>query len=194
MVSPLHWHFLLLGRHSIHPTVSIWLTGCLQVLEQGNGSLGWDIEKRKATIYDSGNQNFDTTTIPQLVRAIASVLHHPIETTNQYIFVNSFTLTQNLMLSTLERLQDTKYTTNADEAEAIAARGEDELSRGDYESGYPDIVTGCTYTPWHYSHFKRALVAKWKITLGIDEAEDVEAVFLKVLQNKGLAKYYRIRG
>ena len=186
MVSALYRHFLLLGRiHKHFNSISLADKSFSQVLEQGDGCLGWDVEKREATIYDSGDQQFDTTTIQQLVRAVTSILCHPNETSNQYIFVNSFTLTQNLLLSTLERLQNTKYDTSADEAVAIAARGEEKLNRGDY-SGYPDIVTGCSYASWNYSHFEPAVVAKWKTTLDLNEVEDVDTVISEVLQNKGL--------
>lgn len=115
-----------------------------------------------------------------------SVLHHPDETANQYVYVNSFTLTQNLLLSTLERLQGVKYDKKVDTTAAIVARGEYKLSHGDNAGGYPDIVTGSVYAPWRFSHFEPAVVARWKETLGLREVEHVETVISEVLRKNEL--------
>lgn len=45
----------------------------IQVLEEGRGTLGWDIDKGEVTIYDSGNQEYDTSTVDQVARSAIAV-------------------------------------------------------------------------------------------------------------------------
>jgi nucleoside-diphosphate-sugar epimerase len=148
--------------------------------------LGWDIDASRVTIYDSGDQEFDTSTVEQLVRAVTSVLKHPEETKNTYVFVNSFTFTQNKVLSALERLQGKKYEVLKDTTASIYASGTQKLSSGDVATGYPEIVTASVYAPWKFSSFPADEVTKWKQALELTEVDDSDTVVSSVLRKKGL--------
>lgn len=76
------------------------------------GLLGFDIPGRKATIYDDGNERFEATNLAQIGAAVAASLtpEHYDETANTYIFVNSFSVTQNEVLSELEKAIGSHFT------------------------------------------------------------------------------------
>ncbi|OHE98077.1 hypothetical protein CORC01_06591 [Colletotrichum orchidophilum] len=64
---------------------------------------GWNVAARTATIFNGGNISFEATTVCQAGRAVTLALRHPKLVQNQFIFVNSFTTTQNAVLESLER-------------------------------------------------------------------------------------------
>lgn len=68
------------------------------------GFLGWDLPARKVTIYDDGKTEYEATNVAQIGRAVAAILsaEHLEETKNEYVYINSFTVTQNELLGILE--------------------------------------------------------------------------------------------
>lgn len=148
--------------------------------------MGWDIDKGEVTIYDSGNQEFDTSTVDQVARATIAILRTLEETENTYVFVNSFVSTQNQTLSALERIQGKSYKVSHDSWSAARSRGLEALERGDIEVGYHDLVTGTIYDPGHFTLFKAEEVGKWKTILQLDEKEDLDGVAMDVLRKKNL--------
>ena len=97
------------ATYSPFPHTIIALNVALQILKNGGGLLGWDIPAGRATIYDSGDQPYEATNVLQIGRAVAGILKHAEETKNKYIYVNSFTLTQNRVLAVLEKASGKKF-------------------------------------------------------------------------------------
>ncbi|KAK4505521.1 hypothetical protein PRZ48_003484 [Zasmidium cellare] len=67
--------------------------------------LVWNIAQRKALIFDGGEHEFEATTLAQVGRAVAAALSPGCQaaTANQYVYVNSFTLTQHKVLAALKK-------------------------------------------------------------------------------------------
>src|SRR5690242_11694153 len=99
--------------------------------------MGWDLKAQKVTIFDSGDQAFAVSTLSQVTRSIVSTLQQLEQTKNTYIYVKSFTVTQNKLLGTLEKLSGKKFEVTGGNTERIAASGQEHLKQGDYEKGYP---------------------------------------------------------
>ncbi|KAJ3152808.1 hypothetical protein HDU89_001011 [Geranomyces variabilis] len=109
------------------------------------GFLGYDLHNQKATIYDSGDRRSSVSTLAQIGRAVAATLTHPTETANKYIFVNSFTLTQNETLAALESATGHKFTvTRRTTADANKA-GMEKLAKGDIENAVADLILSGFY-------------------------------------------------
>ncbi|KAK9311595.1 isoflavone reductase [Lipomyces starkeyi] len=157
------------------------------VLELGNGTMGWDVEACKVTIFDSGDQPFEASTVSQVGRAVVSTLRHLDETMNTYVYINSFTLTQNKVLSVLERLSGKKFEITNGSTKLIAALGQEHLRQGDFENGYPEIVTAATYGPWGFDDFG-GRAEKWNEILGLPDEEDFDSVIQSVLEKKHLVQ------
>lgn len=158
----------------------------MKVLEEGQGTLGWDIDKSEVTIYDSGNQEYDTSSVDQVARATIAILRNLEETENTYVFVNSFVSTQNQTLSAIERIHGKSYKVSHDTFSAARSRGLEALERGDVEAGYHDLVTGTIYDPGHFTLFKADEVDKWRKILQLNENEDLDGVIVDVLRKKHL--------
>jgi uncharacterized protein YbjT (DUF2867 family) len=62
--------------------------------------LAWNLPARTATIFDGGDVEFEATNVAQIARDVAAVLSsaHVEDTKNKYIYINSFTITQNQIL------------------------------------------------------------------------------------------------
>jgi hypothetical protein len=156
----------------------------IQLLEFGGGTMGWDVDARKVTIYDSGDRHFEASTVDQVCRAIISTLKHPNETKNTYVYVRSFVLTQNKILAILEKFQG-PYEVTKDTAIEISTRGLDNIKRGNMAEGYPQMITGATYGPWGFVDFGERPI-KWNEILGLPKEEDIEEVIQGVLKKKNL--------
>jgi uncharacterized protein YbjT (DUF2867 family) len=116
------------------------------------GFMGWDLPGRKVTIFDGGDIEYEATTMPQIGRAVTAALtvEHEEATKNKYIYVNSFTVTQNKVLAILEELTGDKFAvahaTRADliktsretYSKAIAAGNQGD---GDYVPGSIEMIT-----------------------------------------------------
>lgn len=148
--------------------------------------MGWDVDKGEVTIYDSGDQKFDTSTVAQTARSAIAVLRNLEETKNAYVFTNSLVTTQNETLSALERLQGKSYKVSHDSWSAARSRGLEALERGETEVGYHDLVTGSVYDPGRFTHFPAEEVSKWKKILQLDNGEDLDGMIKDVLRKKNL--------
>jgi len=54
-------------------------------------------------IFDGGNRPFSVTNLSQVANAVVAVLLKPEDTANQFLYVDSFTATQNEILDVLEK-------------------------------------------------------------------------------------------
>ncbi|OQE24014.1 hypothetical protein PENFLA_c010G05825 [Penicillium flavigenum] len=77
-----------------------------------NGFLEFDSASRTATIWDGGNKSFTLTNQKALGEAVASVLVHPHESRNQFLFITSVETTQKDILAALEEESGVKWAVN----------------------------------------------------------------------------------
>ncbi|KAL9078229.1 MAG: hypothetical protein Q9157_002847 [Trypethelium eluteriae] len=115
------------------------------VLKVGGGLMGWDIPARKATIYDSGNQPYEATNVRQIGRAVAGILKHPKETENKYVYVNSFTLTQNQVLAAIERESGERFQVTRMTTTELRDEGYRNVEEGNLGLGFPQVVSSAIY-------------------------------------------------
>ncbi|OCT51033.1 nmrA-like family protein [Cladophialophora carrionii] len=73
------------------------------------GVLGWNLPEKCVTIFDGGDVEFEATNLAQIGRSVVAILERPEETANQYVYVNSFTTTQNKMLKAFEELSGEQF-------------------------------------------------------------------------------------
>jgi putative NADH-flavin reductase len=101
------------------------------------GVLGWNLPAKSVTIFDGGDIEFEATNLAQIGRAAVAILEHADETANQYVYVNSFTTTQNKMLKAFEELSGEKFqVTHATMEEHNKAAQEKMASDPDHGSVY----------------------------------------------------------
>ncbi|KAE8383634.1 hypothetical protein BDV26DRAFT_93810 [Aspergillus bertholletiae] len=125
----------------------------------GNGVLGFDVANRTATIWDGGNQSFTLTNEKQLGQAVVSVLQHPQETSNKYLYIASVEATQNEILAALEEATGTKWPVKATTTEEQVDEGFKKLGAGDF-SGALHLVRATCFgnTPGLQANYAKELV------------------------------------
>ncbi|TVY15994.1 Isoflavone reductase TP7-like protein [Lachnellula arida] len=97
------------------------------------GLVGFNINTHEALIMDGGNRPFSATNLSQIGNAVVAVLSKPAETANQFLYVDSFTATQNQILAELEKATGRKWAVTESSTEAAAREGKELFGRGDFE-------------------------------------------------------------
>ena len=83
-------------------------------------------------IFDGGNRAFSATNHSQVGNAVVAVLSKPEETANQFIYVDSFTATQNEILAELEKATGERWRVTESTTEEAKAEGQALFAKGDY--------------------------------------------------------------
>ncbi|KAK5171464.1 uncharacterized protein LTR77_004609 [Saxophila tyrrhenica] len=86
--------------------------------------LAYDIPRRSVTVYDTGDYAHECTNLAKIGEAVAAVLspEHEAETRNQFVYVNSFTTTQNAVLAALESASGEKFEVARDMTKGLRER------------------------------------------------------------------------
>ncbi|EOO02371.1 putative -like family protein [Phaeoacremonium minimum UCRPA7] len=98
------------------------------------GIYGYDPKTKTATIYDSGNEHFQTSNGGLIAQAVASILKHPEVTANKYLSVTSFSPSRNEILKILEEETGTKWTVKHEATADLQRVGEEKLEKGDFSA------------------------------------------------------------
>ncbi|KAL9615770.1 MAG: hypothetical protein Q9160_009273 [Pyrenula sp. 1 TL-2023] len=162
------------------------------------GAFGYNIPSLTANIYDSGNTPHEVTNIKQIGRAVAVSLSTPAlfsATTNQYIYINSFTITQNQLIAELENDLnsdggDKKFTIThkdskrqAKEAQEVlmeSMKGEGdfvEAASGSYARGAVDLIECAVLADYGgMNHYSKREGGLWNERLGLPKEKLAETV------------------
>lgn len=110
----------VLGRtKALHYYSTHYLQSCLSV-----GFYGHDVTKHKATIWDSGDEKFSTTTRATTAKAVGAVIANPKESANQFLYVSSFEITMNEFVASL------KKATGVDDWDIEHVKGDEQMEQG----------------------------------------------------------------
>lgn len=121
---------------------------------------GFDFDQKSVTLYDDGNTYMNTTTWPQVGRAVANLLSLPLTSTNEtrpcleqfrnkHVYVSSFRLSQNDMLDSVLRVTSTQHSDwkiDAKPSKALYEQGAESMKRGDM-SGMGGWLYGRVFFP-----------------------------------------------
>jgi len=96
------------------------------------GYMGFDLQGHKATIYSHGNDTWSTTTLSSIGLAVKNAMLIPEKTANKYLFIDSFTISQNQVLASLEKATGKKWEVTHVDAEEQKKIGSEKMSKGDF--------------------------------------------------------------
>jgi hypothetical protein len=71
--------------------------------------MGHDIRQQKAAIFNGGNTLWSTTTCSTIGIAVKNALFIPEKTANTYLYIDTFTVSQNQVLASLEKATGRKW-------------------------------------------------------------------------------------
>ena len=96
------------------------------------GLVGFNIHTKEAVIFDGGNRAFSTSNLSQVGNAVVAVLSKPEETANQFIYIDSFTATQNEILAELEKATGEKWKVTESTTKEAKTEGQALFAKGDF--------------------------------------------------------------
>lgn len=153
------------------------------------GIMGFALRDKTVTVFDGGDHPYEATNIEQIARAVGATLsaEHYEKTSNTYIFVNSFTLTQNQVIAELEKQMNTKLKLEHASRAEVAAEARKELATGEVEystgSGYVKgslgLITAEIYNVDDINNYSRTR-GLWNDRLGLPK-ESLEETIRGVL-------------
>jgi len=138
------------------------------------GLVGFNINTKEATIMDGGNRPFSTSNLSQVGNAVVAVLSKPEETANQFIYVDSFTATQNEILAELEKASGEKWKVTESTTEAAQTEGQALFAKGDF-SGLMLLLKVITFGEEYGADFTKDAVLGNK-KLGLPKQDLVSTV------------------
>lgn len=103
------------------------------------GFMGYNLKEHKATIFNHGNDAWSTTSIATIGLAVKNALLIPDKTANKYLYIHSFTVSQNQILASFEKATGTKWEATHVDAEDEKKTGYEKLSKGDF-SGAVSLI------------------------------------------------------
>ena len=136
---------------------------------------GWNVDARTVTLYDGGATPYEATTLDQVGRAIAKSLKKPGLTKNQYVYVNSFTVTQCEVLRALEKVTGDKFSVSHSTVEDLWQSGAAQVKAGQ-PLGVMGMLAGTIYGRGGLANYS-ATKGLWNERIGLAQ-ENLEE-FLK---------------
>ena len=114
--------------------------------------MGFDIPAKKAIIFNDGTGKWSTTTLASIGLAVKNALLIPEKTANKYLYVDSFTLSQNEILASLEKATGAKWDAEHVDAEEQKAAGLAKMAAGDH-SGAMSLIRYINTVEGHGGNF-----------------------------------------
>ncbi|KAJ5441880.1 hypothetical protein N7445_004887 [Penicillium cf. griseofulvum] len=104
-------------------------------------------ETQAVLLKDYGDHHWSTTTLSTVALAVKNAISAPAEIVNKYLFVESFNVSQNKILSSVESLTEAKWDVRYHDAGEQRQLASEKLSRRDYSGlttlmGYVTCVGG----------------------------------------------------
>ncbi|KAM0265398.1 hypothetical protein ACHAQJ_000240 [Trichoderma viride] len=131
----------------LHPQLSWTCLSGGALFDVGIHSRAWGISvsERTATIFDTGEARFDSTTIPAMAQSVVSVLQRPADSANQYLLIRSFVVSQSEILAVLEDITQSKWLVSYVNAENLRQEGWRLLAGGNPKQGIESIIRGALF-------------------------------------------------
>jgi hypothetical protein len=188
-----------LQRHEASISWSVICTGAFfDWAFQFPGIMGWNIPARTAMLFDGGDVPYEATNVSQIGAAVAAVLSAtpspdgtPMvdRTRNTYVYVNSFTTTQNDVLRLLEKHSGSTFTVQHVDGADVARDGNVRAAKSvpsfrptgnlEYADGVSETVFAAIYGNGNLNHFSQTK-GLWNDALGL-ESEDLEDTVKRVV-------------
>jgi hypothetical protein len=141
--------------------------------------MGIDIPNRTAEIWDSGAVKFSGTSLATAGVAVSRVLLAPEKTANRFLYIRDFTISQEDVVSTLERLSGDKWMRQTINGAERIARGKARLEKGD-PNGVYDLIKSAFFVEGLKTNFeKHEILANEMLGLPVLSLDEVVGTALK---------------
>lgn len=140
--------------------------------------MGYNMKEHTATIYNHGNDTWSTSTMATIGLAVKNAMCIPEKTANKYLYIDSFTISQNQVLACFEKATGTTWEVTHVDAEEEKKKGLEKMSKGDF-SGAMSLIRYITCVDGHggnYIKYKES--ANELLSLPKETLDDVMAEIL----------------
>lgn len=142
--------------------------------------MGFDLKGQKATIYNDGNDFWSTTTMATIGLAVKNAMLSA-ETANKEIFIDSFTISHNQILASLEKASKKKWDVTYVDAEEQKKVGMEKMAKGDF-SGAMLLIQYISCVRGHGGNFAQyETTANGLLALPKESLDDVVARIVREL-------------
>lgn len=145
------------------------------------GLYGLDKATRTATIYDSGDESFQASTVSFIARAVAAVLSRPDATRNRYLRIassdslnGSGRVSQNEILKVVEAETGAPWTVNRVDTAPLQRTGLELFARGERDEAFIPLLKRLFFAEGH-RHFV-PLAESDNALLGLEEEDLVPVI------------------
>ncbi|RDH29242.1 NAD(P)-binding protein [Aspergillus welwitschiae] len=141
------------------------------------GFLGFNLQSHEATVYDNGTIPASVSTLAQIGRALVAVLQNPEATGNQYVYVESFTVTQKQILGALEKATGKEWKVTDVDFEPLIQESTERFKGGDFSAVLALLLAAALarFPDGPYGSWEQVSGGSWNKRLGI-EHEDLDEV------------------
>lgn len=98
--------------------------------------MGFDLATKKAKIWDNGQVVFSATNQDDFGRAVVSILQHPVETANKYLYVETVAVSQTDILKSLEAATSQSWEVEHVETAELVTAGQQLVAAGDFTGNF----------------------------------------------------------
>lgn len=92
--------------------------------------MGFDVQNRKAIIYDEGSEGFTGTTLEGIGQAVVGTLQNPDATANRFLKVQSIQTCQNELLEAFEKVTGKKWEVTRTTSKELIESGQADFATG----------------------------------------------------------------
>ena len=155
---------------------------CLRV-----GFLGFNFSTRTATIYDSGTTKWSGTNLSSVGTAVVSILLHPSQTANRYLYTATNTISQLDILASLEKATGgKKWTVEHASTSELKRLGKEKIERGEVMEGVGMCIVAAIHTSGVMGNILEDVELSNEL-LGVEE-EDLDKTIARVVKEVSASK------
>lgn len=116
------------------------------------GVMGHDLKAQTALVYNDGKGPWSTTTLDTIGLAVKNAMLIPEKTANKYLYIDSFTVSQNQVIAALEKITKKKWDVTCVDAEEQKKAGMEKVANGDF-SGAMSLIRYISCIPGHGGNY-----------------------------------------
>ncbi|KAK5053761.1 hypothetical protein LTR84_001722 [Exophiala bonariae] len=101
-----------------------------------SGFLGFDLANKKAKLWDGGEIVYSATNEDDVAKAVVSILQHPVETANKYLYVETIAVSHRDILKSLKAATSQKWEVENVKTEDLVKMGKQLVAGGDFSGNF----------------------------------------------------------
>ena len=118
--------------------------------------MGADLKTKTFTRWDDGETPWTTTNLATIGKGIVALLQpeNYSSTANKYIYINSYTITQNQLLASLQKATGSEWTLKTVQSKDIVDKAHEDIKNGNIADAIYPLIQASILGPVSYGDFR----------------------------------------